>query len=122
MAALDFIIGKRIQNRLEELGMTQSQLADMLDTSRQVINKLVHGRKSITVKEIHLIAEALQMKPEELIQEDNVETEEKEPIMAFMGEVKSETAKEGLKKAQKIMDIILFHRDIQEEHHKLLSE
>jgi len=42
-------------------------------------------------------------------------------MIAFMGEVDSQEAKDGLDKAKKIMDLIIFHRDINESRKNLFD-
>ncbi|MFW6028811.1 MAG: hypothetical protein ACOCRO_01010 [Halanaerobiales bacterium] len=42
-------------------------------------------------------------------------------MIAFMGEVETEEARKGLKKAKKVMDMILFHRDINIAHQDLFD-
>lgn len=122
MKDLNIIVGQKIQSRLDDLGMTQVDLAEELETSRQVVNKIIHGRKNITLEEIKNIASILDFSVKKLLDEDdNSNINAEDPIIAFMGEVDSKDSKDGLSKAKKAMDLIIFHRDLQEEHHKVIS-
>jgi len=56
-----------------------------------------------------------------LIEQSEEEDKEKDPLIAFMGEVDSQQAKDGLNKAKKIMDLIIFHRDINESRENLFN-
>lgn len=121
MRDINIIVGQKIQSRLDDLGMSQVELAEELETSRQVVNKIIHGRKNITLKEIKKIANILDFSVKKLLDDDNSDVNIEDPIIAFMGEVNSKKAKEGLSKAKKAMDLIIFHRDLQEEHHEIVS-
>ena len=114
-------VGKRIQECLDKKGWSQSRLADELDVSRQVVNKIIHGRKNITLEEVKLIADKLEINLEELVEQSEEEDKEMDPMIAFMGEVDSQEAKDGLDKAKNIMDLIIFHRDINESRKNLFD-
>lgn len=120
MTSLNNIVGIRIHQRLDELGKTQADLANDLDVSRQIVNKIIHGRKNVTLEEIKMIADILGMSLDDLVKEPAKENEE-DPIIAFMGEVDTEEARKGLKKAKTVMDMILFHRDINMAHQDLFD-
>ncbi|MDI3548604.1 MAG: hypothetical protein PWR10_2256 [Halanaerobiales bacterium] len=121
MLSFNTIVGNRIQKRLDEIGWSQVRLAEELGISRQIVNKIIHGRKNITLEEVKMIAEILDIDLEELVKQPSKEAEE-DPIIAFMGEVTSEKAKEGLNKAKKIMDLIIFHCDLNNAQQDLFSE
>lgn len=42
-------IGKRIQNRRKQQGLTQEQLADMMNVSIQMVSNLERGNKAIRI-------------------------------------------------------------------------
>ena len=121
VSSFNSTVGKRIQECLDKKGWSQSRLADELDVSRQVVNKIIHGRKNITLEEVKLIADKLEINLEELVEQSEEEDKEMDPMIAFMGEVDSQEAKDGLDKAKKIMDLIIFHRDINESRKNLFD-
>ncbi len=121
MSFFNSIVGKRIQERLDEIGWSQSRLADELGVSRQIINKIIHGRKNVTLEEIKLIADILGISLEDLVQENNENEVEEDPMIAFMGEVDSQEARDGLNKAKKIMNLIIFHRDVNVSRQELFD-
>lgn len=60
MYAMDFAqVGANIQRELNIKGMTQQSLADALQISKQVMNKIIKGNKAINVNELAKIAEVL---------------------------------------------------------------
>ncbi|MGM0438739.1 MAG: helix-turn-helix domain-containing protein [Bacillota bacterium] len=119
MTSFNSIVGNRIQKCLVEIGCSQSHLAEELNVSRQVVNKIIHGRKNINLEEIKLIADILGISLKKLVQDEN-EIEE-DPIIAFIEEVDTQEAKDGLNKAKEIMDLIIFHRDINESHQEIFD-
>lgn len=120
MEDLNIIVGRKVQNKLDEIDMSQTELAERLGVSRQIINKIIHGRKNITLAEIKEIGEILNIDIDDLMREDK--NYEADPVIAFMGEIKTKAAEKALKKAKKAMDLIIFHRDLKKEHQKLLNE
>ncbi|MBQ4260147.1 MAG: helix-turn-helix transcriptional regulator [Lachnospiraceae bacterium] len=89
MYAMDFAqVGANIQKQLDVKGMTQQSLADALQISKQVMNKIIKGSKAINVNEIAKIAEVLSTTADDLLlvssESDNVES------MSYMGTVHDE--------------------------------
>ena len=50
----------------EEKNVSDAELGRRLGVSRQAINSIVNGRDDLTVRRLHLIAEALQVRVREL--------------------------------------------------------
>lgn len=121
MLTTNEIIGQNILEILKKKSLTQAALAEKLGWTRQDVNKIVHGRKNVTAQELKEISDALNVSMEELVKEDSV-NENIEPIKLFMGQVGTKEAKMGLLHAQKIMDMVLFHSQVQENKIKLMKE
>ncbi|MFW6281658.1 MAG: helix-turn-helix domain-containing protein [bacterium] len=121
MTSFNSLVGNKIQERLDEIGWSQSRLAEELDVSRQIVNKIIHGRKNVTLEEIKLIADILGINLEDLVQEKDKNEIEEDPMIAFMGEVDTQEAKDGLNKAKEIMDLIIFHRDVNDSRQELFD-
>jgi len=85
-------VGKNILEVLCEKDMSQTELAEKIGVSKQVMGKIVKGQKSINALEIKKISEALKVTMERLLEEkaDTVE----EPVLMFMGNVKEESKKD----------------------------
>ncbi|OBR92669.1 anaerobic benzoate catabolism transcriptional regulator [Clostridium ragsdalei P11] len=122
MLSTNEIIGRNILKILNEKDIKQTQLAEKLNISKQTLNKIIHGRRNISINEIKEICDALSVPMEKLTDEDSLNEEQMEPIKLFMGEVNSKEAKCGLMHAQNIMDMILFHSEIQEKKGILQEE
>lgn len=59
----------RIREVLEAKGMTQAELADLLDVRFQTINRFCNGHREPTLDMLYRIAKALKVSPRELIRE-----------------------------------------------------
>jgi len=118
---MNAIVGKRIANILEDKGWTQVKLADKMNLSKQVMNNIIQGNKNITVAEVKKIGNILGVSVNDLTKPFTQE-EKPEPIMAFMGEVNTIEAQEGLAKAEEIMDILLFHQKINNSFNEMVSK
>jgi transcriptional regulator with XRE-family HTH domain len=121
MLTTNEIIGQNILAILNKKSLTQAALAEKLGWTRQDVNKIVHGRKNVTAQELKEISDVLNVSMEELVKEDSV-NENIEPIKLFMGQVSTKEAQMGLLHAQKIMDMVLFHSQVQENKSKLMKE
>lgn len=63
-------IGKRIKMLLVVLGITQKQMADLLDIDRSRMNKIANGKRSATTWELIMVSRHLGVPVEYLIGED----------------------------------------------------
>ncbi len=54
-------IGKRIQNRRKALGITQEQLADMMNVSIQMVSNLERGNKAIRIDNLINLSQILKV-------------------------------------------------------------
>lgn len=85
-------VGRNILEVLSENTMSQTELAEKIGVSKQVMGKIVKGQKSINALEIKKISEALKVTMERLL-EEKFEIDE-EPVLMFMGNVKEENKKD----------------------------
>ena len=105
MYAMDFAqVGANIQRQLDTKGMTQQSLADALQISKQVMNKIIKGNKAINVNELAKIAEVLNTSTDALLTVSN------EPVVAeslsFMGSVHDEVTLERINLIRSAIDEI----------------
>lgn len=105
MYAMDFAqVGANIQRQLDIKGMTQQSLADALQISKQVMNKIIKGSKAINVNELAKIAEVLSTSTDALLTVSN------EPVavesLSFMGSVHDEATLERVNLIRSAIDEI----------------
>ena len=105
MYAMDFAqVGANIQRQIDDRGITQQNLADMLGISKQVMNKIVKGNKAINVNELARIASAIGTTAEELL------TVSAAPVssenLSFMGFIADEGTREKVNVIRSAIDEI----------------
>ncbi len=59
--------GKNIQNRRKELNLSQNELAEILEISREHLAKLETAKRCISLKLLFKLAEALNTKESDLL-------------------------------------------------------
>jgi len=103
MAGLFAIVGKNILARLEQLQLSQADLAERIGVSRQVVNKIVQGKKAINAVELASVATVLKCTVDELIQNAQSPTAA-DPFLLMMGSVSKSNTKEDLNFLYHMMD------------------
>jgi transcriptional regulator with XRE-family HTH domain len=77
-------VGNNISDIMEDRGMTQQYLADQLGVSKQVMSKIINGKKAINIAELSKIASILGVTADMLLSVKNNSQEHKfTPV--FMG-------------------------------------
>ncbi|MCI1693311.1 helix-turn-helix domain-containing protein [Aneurinibacillus aneurinilyticus] len=109
---MDFFenVGRNILVVLKQQGSSQSSLAEKIGVSRQVMQKIIKGKKAINALEISKIAEVLGVSVETLTQE-TTKTQEEDQVVMFMGSIKNEHVKEKFDFLNVIMEEIVHMED-----------
>lgn len=110
---MNAMIASNILAILKQQNKKQIDLARALHTNKQTVSKMLGGTRMINAIELKQIADFLGVKMEALtkIQGNTVDTD---IVHAFMGKVESEQAKNALKIADTLSDMILFHSRVRE--------
>lgn len=58
-----------VRERMDELGLSQSELAGLLGVTRSYVSQILSGHRRPGLDTLETFADALQMKPEDLIRE-----------------------------------------------------
>ena len=103
MAGLFTTIGKNILERLEQIQLSQTDLAEKIGVSKQVVNKIVQGKKAINAMELDSIATVLKCTVDELIQNATDQTAT-DPFLLMMGSVSKSNTIEDLNFLYYMMD------------------
>jgi transcriptional regulator with XRE-family HTH domain len=120
MVNMNEIISNNIINIMKQNGKKQIDLAGYLGVSKQIISKMLSGVRVINAVELQKIAEFLGVSMESLVKIPQV-IPEANVVKAFMGRVESTEAKEGLKIADEIADMICFYARTRENAEKMLQ-
>lgn len=113
MVDMNMVIAGNILAILKQQNKKQIDLAEALQTNKQTVNKMINGSRMINAIELKQIADFLGVKMEELTKIP-AKTTDTDLVHAFMGKVTSEQAKRALETADKLSDMILFHKRIRE--------
>lgn len=108
------IVGSNILKVLEEKSLTQSQLAEKIGVSRQVLQKIVKGKKAINALEVTKIAEALGVSVESLM-EPKAQKIEEDQVVLFMGTISNQKVKKQFDFLNEIIEEIV---QMEEELHE----
>ena len=113
MVNMSAMIASNILAILKQQNKKQIDLAEALQTNKQTVSKMLNGARMINAIELKQTADFLGVKMEELtkIQGNTVDTD---VVHAFMGKVESEQAKNALKIADTLSNMILFHSKVRE--------
>lgn len=113
MVDMNIMIASNILAILKKQNIKQTDLANALQTNKQTVNKMLNGSRMINAMELTQISYFLGVRMEELtrIQTKVADTD---IVHAFMGKVTSNQAKDTLKLADKLSDMILYHKKIRE--------
>lgn len=120
MVNMNEAISNNIINIMKQNGKKQVELAGYLGVSKQVISKMLSGARMINAIELHKIAEFLNVSMESLVKAPET-VHETNAVKVFMGKVESEEAKEGLKIADEIADMICFYARIRENAEEMMQ-
>lgn len=120
MVNMNEAISNNIINIMKQSGKKQVELAGYLGVSKQVISKMLSGARMINAVELHKIAEFLNVSMESLVKVPET-VHETNAVRVFMGKVESEEAKEGLRIADEIADMICFYARIRENAEEMMQ-
>lgn len=96
-------IGKKIQAYLDAKHIKQTELAQQLGLSKQVMNKIIQGKKAINVEEIAKISSVLEVTVDELIRLEEPRLDQ-DAVFMLMGTIENQQTKEEIRFLNYVMD------------------
>lgn len=111
MLDVNMIIANNIQAELTKENKTQIDLAEGIGVSRQTMNELMSGARAINAAELHKISEYLHV-PLDSLMKMPAKSMDTNAIHALMSRVKTEEARKGIRLADELSDMILFHTKV----------
>ena len=114
MTDVNMVIAHNISNTLKMIGKSKEALAIALGYSKQVIGKMLSGSRSVTTLELKQISDFCKVPVGSLVAlpEKPVKTN---VVLGFVDKVKTEEAKEGIRIADKLIDMYLFHSSVNKQ-------
>lgn len=118
MLDVNMTIANNIQSILKSQGRKQIELAEGIGVSKQTMSKIMTGARMINAVELRKIAEYLHVPTDTLVElpEKPMDTN---VIHAFMGRMKTAEAREAVRFADEISDMILFYNKAYENGRKM---
>ncbi len=120
MMDVNMIIANNILGLLKKRGKKQADLADGIGVSRATISKMLSGSRTINAIELKKIAEYLNTSMDTIMRIPEAPIG-LDAIHAFMGKVETEEAREALKVADKVSDLIVFHSRVRTNGIKMMK-
>ena len=114
MTDMNIVIAHNISNTLKMIGKNKEELAIALGYSKQVVGNMLSGSRSVTALELKQISDFCKVPMENLVAlpERPVKTN---VVLGFVDKVKTEEAKEGIRIADKLIDMYLFHSSVNKQ-------
>jgi len=97
-------IGEKIADWLDSQGQTQSFFTERMGVSKQVMSKIVNGKKAINFDEITKIASIIGVTVDELLKSGSTPQVIQEPVLFMIGNLDKESTKEGLQFLNHVMN------------------
>lgn len=120
MVDINIVVANNIMDQMKMYNIKQIDLANAIHVSKQIMSKMLNGSRLISVAELHRIADYFHITMDDLLKKP-AEPAEGDVMRAFMGKVGSEEAREALRTADKLADMIIFHANVR-ENAKVMSE
>jgi transcriptional regulator with XRE-family HTH domain len=106
------LIGNRIRSLLEERECTQQALADGLGVSKQVMHKIINGKKVMTISELARIAPFFDVSTDMLLAPLTEPQKIEGPIFAQRGVAIDEEAKRKIEVLRTVISEIHLSEDL----------
>ena len=118
MTDINMMIANNILDILRKQGKKQLDLAEGIGVSKQTMSKMLNGGRMISAIELKKIADYLKVSMEQIMRIPEVPVK-MDVIHTFMGRVETDEAKEALRIADEVSDMILFHSRVKENSIKM---
>lgn len=100
-------IGEKIAVWLTSQDQTQNFFAERMGVSKQVMSKIINGKKAINIEEITKISGIMGVTVDELLKFQTTSQVIQEPVLFMIGELDKESTKEGLRFLNHVMNEII---------------
>lgn len=118
MQDVNMIIANNIQAEMKKENKKQVDLAEGIGVSKQTMSKIMNGAKVINAIELYKISEYLHVSMSSLTKMPE-KPMDANAVHAFMERVKTEEARKGIRFADELSDMILFHTRVCENGKKM---
>jgi len=120
MVDINVVVAKNIMDQMKKHNTKQIELANAIGVTKQIMSKMLNGSRLISIAELRKIADYYHVQTDDLMREPAV-SYDTNVVRAFMGKVNSDAAREALRTADELADMIIFHANVR-ENAKEMSE
>ncbi|MCD7955920.1 MAG: helix-turn-helix transcriptional regulator [Lachnospiraceae bacterium] len=120
MIDMNTVIAHNVSEQLKKQNKKQTELAEGIGVTKQVVNKILNGSRMVNAVELHRIADYFHVSMEELVAIHDME-QDGNVIRAFMGQVETDAAREALAIADELADMVLFHARVRENSEAMMQ-
>ena len=120
MVDINVVVARNIMDQMKKHNTKQIELANAIGVTKQIMSKMLNGSRLISIAELRKIADYYHVQTDDLMREPAV-SYDTNVVRAFMGKVNSDAAREALRTADELADMIIFHANVR-ENAKEMSE
>lgn len=113
MIDINLIIANNIMDQMKQHNTKQIELAKAIGVTKQIMSKMLNGSRLITIMELRRIADYFHVQMSDLMKLSTVSKNDK-VIQNLMCRVNSEAARQALRTADELADMIIFHANVRE--------
>lgn len=119
MIDINLIIANNIMDQMRQYNTKQIELAKAIGVTKQVMSKMLNGSRLISIVELRRIADYFHVQVSDLMKLSTV-SENDNVIQNLMCRVNSEAARQALRTADELADMIIFHANIRENAQSMM--
>ena len=120
MVDINVVVANNIMDQMKKHHTKKIELANAIGVTKQIMSKMLNGSRLISIAELRKIADYYHVQTDELMKESSV-SYDTNVVRAFMGKVNTDAAREALRTADELADMIIFHANVR-ENAKEMSE
>ena len=124
MVDINVVVANNIMDQMKKHNTKQIELANAIGVTKQIMSKMLNGSRLISIAELRKIADYYHIQVDDLMKEPVVSyvvSYNTNVVRAFMGKVNSDAARDALRIADELADMIIFHANVR-ENAKTMSE
>lgn len=120
MMDINVVVANNIMDQMKKHNTKQIELANAIGVTKQIMSKMLNGSRLISIAELRRIADYYHVRTDDLMKEP-AEIYNTNVVRAFMGKVNSDAARDALRTADELADMIIFHANVR-DNAKEMSE